>query len=55
MKKIKIGEFNTKKAGPLEETWMERHQKRAGHKCDLVVKESSWPPIYICATCGKGI
>lgn len=43
----------TRKAGPLEETWIERHQKRTGCKCDVVVKKGF--VTYICVKCGKEI
>jgi hypothetical protein len=55
VKRVRIVELETKKAGPLEQTWMERHQKRVGHKCDLIVKKSGWPPIYTCTNCGQEI
>jgi hypothetical protein len=43
----------SRKAGPLEETWMERHQKRTECKCDVVVKKGF--VTYVCTKCGREI
>jgi hypothetical protein len=53
MSKIRWNESNFRKAGPLEETWIERHQKRTDCKCDVVVKKGF--VTYICTKCGKEI
>lgn len=53
MSKVRRNDSNSRKAGPLEETWMERHQKRTECKCDVVVKRGF--VTYICTKCGKEI
>lgn len=42
-----------RKAGPLEETWIERHQNWTDCKCDVVVKKGF--VTYICVKCGREI
>lgn len=42
-----------RKAGPLEETWIERHQNWTDCKCDVIVKKGF--VTYICVKCGREI
>jgi hypothetical protein len=44
---------NRRKAGPLEQTWIERHRRRTECKCDVVVKKGF--VTYICEKCGREI
>jgi hypothetical protein len=47
------GSDRFRKAGPLEQTWIERHRKRADCKCEVIVKKGF--ATYVCEKCGKEI
>ncbi len=53
MSKVRSNSWSSRKAGPLEETWIERHQNRADCKCDVVMKKGF--VTYICTKCGREI
>lgn len=53
MSKVRSNSWSFRKAGPLEETWIERHQNSADCKCDVVVKKGF--VTYICVKCGREI
>lgn len=53
MSKVYGSDSNSRKAGPLEQTWIERHRKRDDCKCDLVRKEGF--VTYVCIKCGREI
>lgn len=53
MAKVRCGDWSLRKPGPLEETWIERHQSRADCRCDVVVKKGF--VTYICTKCGREI
>ncbi len=53
MSRIRGEGSDPRKAGPLEQTWIERHRRRADCPCDVVVKKGF--VTYICAKCGKEI
>jgi len=53
MSKVREGDSNSREAGPLEETWMKRHQRQTGCKCDVVKKKGF--VTYVCTKCGKEI
>jgi hypothetical protein len=44
---------NRRKAGPLEQTWIERHRQRTECKCDVIVKKGF--VTYVCVKCGREI
>jgi hypothetical protein len=53
MSKVRDDDSNSRKAGPLEETWMKRHQRQTGCKCNVVKKKGF--VTYVCTKCGKEI
>jgi hypothetical protein len=53
MNEVRGGDSKPRKAGPLEQTWIERHQVRTDCKCDTVVKKGF--VTYVCTKCGKEI
>jgi hypothetical protein len=53
MTKVRSNSWSFRKSGPLEETWIERHQNGADCKCDVVVKKGF--VTYICVKCGREI
>lgn len=55
MRKVKSYDADVRKAGPLVETWIERHRRWADCKCEMVEKKASWPPTYVCLKCGREI
>jgi len=53
MSRVRWNGSNSRKAGPLEETWVERHRKQADCKCDVIEKKGF--VTYVCVNCGKEI
>lgn len=50
MSRIRYFNSSVRKAGPLEETWIERHRNSADCKCDFVTKKGF--VTYVCTKCG---
>ena len=55
MSKVSGGNSDPRRAGPLVQTWMDRHRKRTGCNGDLVEKRGGILSVYICKKCGKDI
>jgi hypothetical protein len=53
--KVAVKEVNVAKAGPLEETWIKRHQKRTGCTGKEFEKIGGILSEYRCKKCGKDI
>ena len=51
--RVRWGHSDLRKPGPLEETWIERHQRREDCKCAVIVKKGF--VTYVCTTCGREI
>lgn len=48
---VRYNDWHSRKAGPLEETWIERHRSRENCRCDVIVKKGF--VTYVCTKCGR--
>ncbi len=53
MSKVRWHGSSPRKAGPLEETWIERHRRQADCKCNVIEKKGF--VTYVCVRCGSEI
>ena len=48
-------DLKVREARSLEEVRIEHHRQQTGCKCDFIVKQSSWPPMFTCIKCNEEI
>jgi hypothetical protein len=53
--KVSGADSDPRNAGPLEQTWIERHRKRTGCTGTVFEKRGGLLSVYICKKCGKDI